>query len=70
MNKIRTNLYLHTNKEGMYEMGGEIGLEGPAQDDFRYVGYEVDVRIVVDEDTGEALATHLNGSKLEKPVKV
>lgn len=67
---ISTKIYFHTDKESMAEKGQEIGLTGKALDEFVYTGYEVGLSIEVNEKTGKAVATHFQGSKLDKKVAV
>lgn len=64
-----TVIHCHRDKESNYDMGEELGLEGDALDNFRYVGYEVSITIVVDVD-GNAYATHFNDVLLPKRVNV
>jgi hypothetical protein len=63
-------IYLHTEKENMYSYGKELKLSIDALNNFIYVGYEVTVDIEVDRSTGKAMATHLNGAKLERKVNI
>lgn len=47
-------VYLHANKEGMWELGEQLGLTGEALQMFRHACTEVKVELSVDETTGEA----------------
>jgi len=48
---IKTSVYLHSNKEAMYDKGEELGLSKEAiSDNFSYCCYEVKVDIEVYED--------------------
>ena len=45
-------VYLHSNKEDMWEKGEELGLKGKALEEFTYACYEVKIGLEVDEKTG------------------
>ncbi len=62
-------IYLHGTKEGMWEQGEELGLTKSQLQNFIYTGYEVEINIEID-NTGQAWATHVQGVKLERKVKV
>lgn len=48
---IKTSVYLHSNKESMYDKGKELGLSKEAiSDNFSHCCYEVKVNIEVYED--------------------
>ena len=66
----KTNVFLHSDKETMWNKGEELGLDGKALEKFMYTGYEVKIEVEVDIKTGEAFATYIQGVKLETPVKV
>jgi hypothetical protein len=67
---IESVIYLHGSKERNYETAIELGLSEHVGQIFAYTCYEVAVKLEIDESTGEAMATHFNGVKLEYPVKV
>jgi hypothetical protein len=67
---ITTKMYFHADKSGNAENGREMGLEGAALDKFVYAGYEVGITIEIDEKTGHTFATHFQGAKLEKKVRI
>ena len=47
----RKVVYLHSNKEDMWDVGGELGLSGDAIDgNFKYALYEVGIELLVNED--------------------
>lgn len=52
---IRTDIYVHSSRESMWEKGEKIGLTGDALKLFSYVGCEVKLTINVDEKTGDAV---------------
>jgi hypothetical protein len=67
---VETTIYLHSSKESNYHQAKELMLSKEDAYKFAYVCYEVGIRIKFDEETGEAVATHLNGVELKEPVKV
>lgn len=68
--KIKSKLYLHSDNMSMLEKGNELGLNEIARENFSRVGYEVEIDIEINTLTGDAYATHLNGTELESGVKV
>jgi len=67
---VKTKLYLHSSKEGMAEVGGELGLKGDAADNFLYTLYEVKFDVEVDTETGEAFATAVNDKALVEKIVI
>ena len=67
-------LYVHSDKESMFEQGVDLGLSDKALEQFRYVGYEVGLEIIIDPETGKAkmigVMDHGSVIKLERPVEV
>lgn len=67
-------IYLHSFKEDNYGYAEAIWLKAPpsdkALDVFKYLCYEVPVKIKVNLDTGEAFAVKFNGEDLANPVQV
>jgi colicin import membrane protein len=51
---LRTTVYLHGNKESMYNAGEGLGLSGEALERFVFACYEVAVGLEVDAATGDA----------------
>jgi hypothetical protein len=47
--KTKTIVYIHSNKESMYDDGIEMGLSDEAAQNFMYCCYEVAVEVEVDE---------------------
>jgi hypothetical protein len=65
-----TTIYLHSDKESNWELGEELGLSNDAiSDEFRSCCYEIEIEVEVHED-GTSFATHFQGLKLSKKVKV
>lgn len=62
---ITTLVYLHSNRESMYECGKELGLIGDALNLFAYACYEVKLTVDVDERTGRAVITHVDERKVD-----
>ncbi len=71
------NFYLHADKGDNYEFlkheafdpGEEPSDEFIEQHGLVYMGYEVTLKCMLTPD-GKVLATHINGSKIEKPVNL
>ena len=51
---IRTDIYIHSSKESMYEKGVEIGLKGEALRRFVFAASEVKLTIDVDAKNGKS----------------
>ncbi len=62
-------IYLHSTKESMWEQGEELKLTKSQLQEFIYTGCEVSIEIEIDNN-GQAWATHLQGVKLERKVRV
>lgn len=62
---MKTTVCLHSSKEYMYEIGSELGLSGEALDMFKFACYEVEIELEVDEKTGEATITSVDGKELK-----
>ena len=60
-----TKVYLHGDKEYMYDKGVELGLSGEALRTFSYSCYEVEVTLNVNEKTGYAEIFQVNGRNVE-----
>lgn len=67
---ITTRLHVYGDDDRTYETGVKAGLSEKALETFVYAAYELVLDVVIDEDTGEAVATHLNGVALTAPVKI
>lgn len=67
---ILTNIFLHSDKEGMAEQGEELGLSEAAVNNFCRACYEVKIGVAIDKITGEATAHSFMGVRLAKEVKV
>ena len=52
---IRTDIYVHSSRDSMWEKGEQLGLTGEALKLFSFVGCEVKLTIEVDEKTGDAV---------------
>jgi hypothetical protein len=63
---MKTILYIHSEKETLYEIGEELGLTGEALQNFSYALYEVDFEVDVDEKTGDITILKVNGKNLER----
>lgn len=57
---MKATVYVHCDKETMYEKGQSLGLTGQALDKFMYACYEVKLDLEVDEKTGLARITHVD----------
>ena len=49
---IRTDVYVHSCKETMWELGEKLGLKEVAMQMFRHAASEVKLTLEVDESTG------------------
>lgn len=49
---IKKVIYLHTDRETMYDISVELGLNNEALRKFLYCCYEVGVEVAVDNETG------------------
>lgn len=62
---MNTTIYLHSNKEAMYNIAQELGLSEEASKNFKYACYEVAIELEVNRQTGEAKIVAVNGVKHE-----
>jgi len=58
---MQTKVYVHGSKESMREHGREIGLTGEALNMFAYTGYEIELTVDVNEQTGESTIIAVDG---------
>lgn len=63
--KKTVTVFVHSDKETMYEKGEEIGLDGPALREFTYALYEVKIDIEVDTKTGKTVIVAVDDRKVE-----
>jgi len=61
---MQTKVYVHGSKESMREHGREIGLTGEALNMFAYTGYEVELTVDVNEQTGESVIVAVDGRRV------
>jgi len=61
---ITTKIYLHSNKDAMFEVGKRLGLEGDALSMFSRACNEVEVVLNVNRETGAADIRMVNGHAL------
>lgn len=61
---IRTDIYIGSSKESMWNKAVELGLSGEALMSFRYACCEVKLTIDVDEQTGDAVIVAVDGRPL------
>lgn len=72
---IKSEMYLHSGKDdNAYHLETlmkekDVVFDEDAQRAFLYAGYEVELNILINQN-GFAYATHVNGVKLEQPVKI
>ena len=62
---MKATIYLHSDKDSMYEKGMKLGLSGEALSMFKYACCEVTVTIEVDPATGFASIVEVDGRKVE-----
>lgn len=67
---LKKKFYLHSSKDDNAEYGREMGLQGEALQNFRYAGYEVELDVEIDKETGNCYALTINGVKLGQRVKI
>ena len=63
---IRTDIYVHSSRESMWEKGEKLGLTGDALKLFSYVGCEVKLTIDVDEKSGDAVILAVDDKLLKQ----
>lgn len=61
---IRTDIYVHSSKDSMWEEGEKLGLSGEALRMFIHAAGEVKLTIDVDEKTGGVVILAVDGRKL------
>ena len=54
-------LYAHIDKESAIDAGRKAGLEGKALETFKFAGYEHKLEYLVNEETGEAIISKIDG---------
>jgi len=64
-NPIRTDVYVHADKDTMWELGEKLGLSEEALMMFRHAASEVKLTIEVDEQTGESTIIACDGKELK-----
>lgn len=57
-------VYIHGNKERMWETGEQLGLKGEALSMFSHACDEFELELEVNEVTGEAKVTKIDGRKV------
>lgn len=67
MTVIDYTFYSHTDKDSNWEQARELGLSEKASRQFVYCGYEISFKGSLNTETGEFLATHVNGVALTAP---
>ena len=60
-----TKVYLHSDRDTMYEIGEELGLTGKELENFSYSCYEVEITLKVDPKTGNAEIFQIDGRNVE-----
>lgn len=66
---LKTKFYSHSSRDDNYNQAERLGLTSAQADNFRSTGYEIEFDIEIDE-SGTAIATHVNGVALVTPVKI
>lgn len=66
---LKTKVYIHGDEDSMYSEGKKLGLSEVALETFFRVGYEVTFDVEV-EESGQAFATHVNGTALVERVEI
>lgn len=59
------NVYLHSDKEYMHDVGKKLGLKGVAHSKFVYACYEVKIGLDVDMDSGNVRIVTVDDRKLQ-----
>jgi hypothetical protein len=72
MAKKKIEFYLHGSKDSNYEtaLDNDYGLSDEALRTFVYTGSEVKFNCELDTETGEVYAYAVEGTPLEKPVRI
>jgi hypothetical protein len=63
------DVYLHADRETMYQKGETLGLTGEALRVFSFTGYEEKITYAVDMETGATVPVTLNDMELQAPKK-
>lgn len=67
---IKTTFAVFGDKDSNWEQSRELGLSDEAWKTFKYTGYEVVFLVEVDPETGQAFATHVNGTPLTERTRI
>lgn len=67
---MEVKIYLHSNKEDIFNQLTDQDIPKEVAQDMRYMCYEVEVTAELNEEERSAYATHFGGVKLEKPVRI
>ena len=62
--KTITKAWLHSSKDTMADIGGELEMSEEAINVFKYALYEVEFELLVDTETGQFDITKVNGFSL------
>jgi hypothetical protein len=68
--KVKTTFFVHSDGDGNYNNGKEMGLSGKALDNFCRTGFEISFEIEVNLKTGEAKAISMNNVDLPEPIEI
>lgn len=68
--KAKTTFFIHSDGDGNYETGREMGLSENALDNFSRTGYEISFEIEVNLKTGKAEAISMNNVALPEPIEI
>lgn len=63
---INVDVFMHGNKEAMWEKGEELGLSEDALQMFKYACLEVRITLRVERETGKARIVKVNGSEVRE----
>ena len=58
------DIYVHSDKDSMHDLGEEIYLQGEALRTFKYLGTEVELTYDVDPETGAGVLVAVEGRKV------
>lgn len=61
--KVKKTVYLHADRDSMWELGEELGFEGDVLSFFSYTLCEVTFEIEVDTKTGKSKILSVNRKK-------
>lgn len=62
---MKTTIYLHADRDSLWEKGERLGLAGEALRMFSFTACEVEVGIDVNMETGESTIVTLDGRVLQ-----